>query len=62
MVEILWKPSDAAIRQTRLTAFTDWLSRRTGRTFADYTALHQWSIEHLENFWEAYLEFTGLIV
>jgi acetoacetyl-CoA synthetase len=62
MAEILWKPSDAAIGQTRLTAFTNWLSQRTGRTFADYAALHQWSIEHLEDFWEAYLGFTGLIV
>jgi acetoacetyl-CoA synthetase len=61
MREILWKPTDAAIRQTRMTAFTDWLSQRTGRTFADYTALHQWSIEYLEDFWEAYLEFTGVI-
>src|SRR5918996_2939945 len=62
MAEILWKPSEAAIRQTRLTAFTDWLSQRTGRTFADYPALQQWSTEHLEDFWQAYLEFTGLIV
>jgi acetoacetyl-CoA synthetase len=61
MTEVLWKPSGAAIRQTRMTAFTEWLSQRTGRTFADYQALHHWSIEHLEDFWEAYLEFTGLI-
>jgi acetoacetyl-CoA synthetase len=44
-----------------MTAFTDWLRQRTGRPFADYQALHQWSIEHLEAFWEAYLEFTGII-
>jgi acetoacetyl-CoA synthetase len=62
MPEMLWKPSQGSIRQTRLTAFTDWLSQRTGRTFADYPALHQWSTEHLEDFWEAYLEFTGLII
>jgi acetoacetyl-CoA synthetase len=61
MSDTLWTPSRAAIRQTRLTAFTDWLSQRTGRTFPDYQALHQWSIEHLEDFWEAYLEFTGII-
>jgi acetoacetyl-CoA synthetase len=61
MPDVLWRPSDAAIRQTRMTAFTDWLSQRTGRTFPDYQALHQWSIEHLEDFWEAYREFTGII-
>jgi acetoacetyl-CoA synthetase len=62
MAEILWTPSDAAIQQTRLTAFTNWLSQHTGQTFADYTTLHQWSVEHLEDFWQAYLEFTGLII
>src|SRR5215510_11379825 len=61
MPDILWSPSEAAIRQTRMTAFTDWLSQRTGRAFRDYDTLHRWSIEHLEDFWEAYLEFTGII-
>jgi acetoacetyl-CoA synthetase len=61
MADVLWKPSEAAIRQTRMTAFTDWLSQRTGRTFSDYEALHRWSIEHLAEFWEAYLDFTGII-
>ena len=61
MPEVLWRPSEEQIRQTRMTAFTDWLSQRTGRTFADYQALHQWSIDHLEDFWEAFLEFTGII-
>jgi acetoacetyl-CoA synthetase len=61
MSEVLWTPSDAVIRQTRMTAFTDWLKQRTGQTFADYAALHRWSIEHLADFWEAYLDFTNII-
>ncbi len=61
MADVLWTPSEAAIRQTRMTAFADWLSQRTGRTFGDYEALHRWSIEHLADFWEAYLDFTGII-
>jgi acetoacetyl-CoA synthetase len=44
-----------------MTAFTDWLSQRTGVTFANYTTLQRWSIEHLEDFWAAYVDFTGLI-
>jgi acetoacetyl-CoA synthetase len=62
MAEVLWRPSEEKIRCSRMTAFTDWLSQRTGRTFGDYPALHQWSVDHLEDFWEAFLEFTGLIV
>jgi acetoacetyl-CoA synthetase len=44
-----------------MTAFTNWLSQRTGRTFPDYEALHHWSIAQLEEFWEAFLQFTGII-
>jgi acetoacetyl-CoA synthetase len=61
MADVLWIPSEDKIRQTRLTAFADWLSQKTGQTFPDYQALHLWSIEHLEDFWAAYLEFTGII-
>jgi acetoacetyl-CoA synthetase len=61
MAEVLWTPSEAATQQTRMTAFTDWLSQRTGQVFSDYAALHRWSIEHLADFWEAYLDFTGII-
>jgi acetoacetyl-CoA synthetase len=61
MAEVLWTPSETAVRRTRMTAFTEWLSQRTGRKFPDYASLHQWSIEHLEEFWEAFLEFTGLM-
>jgi acetoacetyl-CoA synthetase len=62
MTEVLWTPSEAAIRQTRMTAFAEWLGQRTGVMWADYPSLHRWSIEHLEDFWQAYLEFTGLIM
>jgi acetoacetyl-CoA synthetase len=61
MPDVLWIPSQAAIQQTRMTAFTHWLSQGMGLTFPNYDALHRWSIEHLEDFWGAYLEFTGMI-
>ncbi|RMF86829.1 MAG: acetoacetate--CoA ligase, partial [Nitrospinota bacterium] len=61
MEEILWKPSEARIQQSRMTAFTTWLSQKTGIAFPDYRSLHQWSIDHLEEFWESYLEFTQVI-
>jgi acetoacetyl-CoA synthetase len=61
MSDVLWTPAATAIQHTRMTAFTDWLWQRTGQAFRDYATLHRWSIEHLEDFWEAYAEFTGLI-
>jgi len=61
MEEILWTPSEAFIKETRMTAFTEWLSRKVGKVFPDYTSLHTWSIENIEAFWESYLEFTGIL-
>jgi len=61
MADVLWQPSEAAIGQTRMTAFADWLSRRTGQTFHDYETLHRWSVTHLADFWVAFVEFTGII-
>ena len=42
---------------TRLTAFTRHLRERAGRGFADYAALHEFSIRHKAQFWEAVWEF-----
>jgi acetoacetyl-CoA synthetase len=61
MEEILWKPSEEFIKTTKMTVFTEWLGRKIGRTFPDYSSLHQWSIENIEAFWESYLEFTNVL-
>jgi acetoacetyl-CoA synthetase len=61
MAELLWKPSGESIAKTNMTAFTKWLSHRTGVQFADYHSLHQWSVDNAEQFWESYLEYTGIL-
>ena len=33
-----------------MTAFTSWLTARTGTDIPNYDSLHQWSIDHLEDF------------
>ena len=37
--ELLWEPSDAAVANSQLTAFTAWLADETGNGFTNYTAL-----------------------
>jgi acetoacetyl-CoA synthetase len=61
MAEILWNPSEESIKNTKMTDFTNWLIRKTGIQFAHYRSLHQWSVEHIEDFWESYLEYTGIV-
>ena len=55
-----WIPSPERIRQSRLTAFTDWLAREQGRSFADYESLWRWSTTEPRDFWAATWAFLGL--
>ena len=61
MSEPLWAPRQEAIAASQLTAFTQFASDRTGLSFADYDALHAWSIEDPGAFWQAFWDFTGIV-
>ncbi len=56
----LWKPTAEAIDSTRMRAFCSRLEHKLGLTFKDYSQLHQWSIEHPEQFWEQVWHFTDI--
>ncbi|WP_281660267.1 acetoacetate--CoA ligase [Microvirgula aerodenitrificans] len=57
----IWTPSAERIAASRLTAFTREAEARSGRTFADYPALWQWSIDQRADFWDLLWDFTGVI-
>ncbi|UAW96869.1 acetoacetate--CoA ligase [Halopseudomonas nanhaiensis] len=59
--EIVWSPSEALIRECRLGQFTTWLEDQGLGAFADYHALHAWSIAELEPFWANVWAFCGLV-
>ena len=58
----LWIPSRDRIAQSNMTVFRGWLEERTGRSFDSYPALHGFSCEDVANFWELFVEYTGVIV
>ena len=57
----LWRPTAERIAGLPLTAFAAEAARRTGRKFADYAALHAWSIEDRGAFWDLVWDFIGVI-
>jgi acetoacetyl-CoA synthetase len=57
----LWSPSPERIAASNMTAFMGHLTARHGARFADYAALHRWSIDHVEAFWDAIWDFCGVI-
>ncbi len=57
----MWRPSSERIAASNLTAFMQQAGVRWRRGFADYAALHRWSVEHPEEFWASVWEFGGVV-
>ncbi|MDE0172389.1 MAG: acetoacetate--CoA ligase [Defluviicoccus sp.] len=61
MTEPLWTPSPDRIRDANLTRYLTALGDRHGLEFADYAALHRWSVENREAFWVSVWDFCGIV-
>jgi len=64
MKKNLWTPSEQYIKSSVLYGFQQFVELRYNRCFLDYAALHLWSVEQPERFWEAILlyfkiDYTG---
>ena len=57
----VWTPSPDRIRRARLTGFVEHLQRTHDRAFADYAALHAFSVNEREAFWSAVWDFCGVL-
>ena len=53
MQQPLWTPSADRIAGTRMDAFRRFVNERQSLQLADYPALHTWSVEQREAFWQA---------
>jgi acetoacetyl-CoA synthetase len=61
MTDLLWQPDAKRIRTSNLAAFQDWLTQNKGISFADYAALHAWSVSDRETFWEGIWQYFDVI-
>ena len=55
--DVLWTPPPDARRRSEVGRYLDWLESQRGLTFADYHALHRWSVDDLEGFWASLWDF-----
>jgi acetoacetyl-CoA synthetase len=55
--KLLWQPSEERIRESTLTRFQHWLEDTRDLSFEDYEELWQWSVDDLEGFWTAIVDF-----
>lgn len=56
----LWKPDETACAHSAMGRFWRAAEAHTGQRFADYAALHRWSVEHSADFWSLYADFAGI--
>lgn len=56
MTDALWTPSAERIAATRMDAFRRFVNQRHDLQLSNYPALHQWSIDQRESFWQAIVD------
>ncbi len=59
--KILWKPSPDFVGQSHLHKYRTWLGKNKDLQFEDYEQLWQWSVDHIEDFWESVWEYFNII-
>ncbi|WP_339474208.1 acetoacetate--CoA ligase [Pseudomonas fluorescens] len=60
MSDILWQPDASRIAKSRMDAFRRSVNQRHSLNLDDYPALHQWSIDQREVFWQAIVDFFDI--
>ncbi|WP_414169857.1 acetoacetate--CoA ligase [Streptoverticillium reticulum] len=65
--EPLWRPGEDRIARAQVTLFHAWAAREHGAPapvpgdpVASYAALHRWSVDELERFWQAVAEWCDV--
>jgi acetoacetyl-CoA synthetase len=58
--DLLWQPTDEIIRQSNLTHYMHWLAENKNLHFSTYRELWNWSVTHIEDFWESLWTYFNL--
>jgi acetoacetyl-CoA synthetase len=61
MTQPLWIPSESRVANANMTRFMRAVNSRYSKSFTSYDELHQWSIDHREDFWSIMWDFGGIV-
>ncbi|MGH1502709.1 MAG: acetoacetate--CoA ligase [Acidimicrobiales bacterium] len=56
----IWSPKPDVRSTSQVGAYMDWLEAERGLAFADYHALHHWSVTDIEGFWQSMWDYFGI--
>ncbi|WP_090949780.1 acetoacetate--CoA ligase [Parageobacillus thermantarcticus] len=57
---ILWMPSEERVQRSNIKKYMNWLKKKRGLSLETHHALWNWSVEHLEKFWESVWEYCEI--
>ncbi len=57
---LLWEPSEKLKSEANITHYIKWLKDQRGLTFKDYTALWQWSVHNIAEFWASLWDYFDI--
>ena len=60
MPKPLWQPSEERIQSTNMYRFMTQVNQTYNQNFSDYTALWEWSVDQLEDFWKIAWDFLDI--
>ena len=58
--DLLWQPDDQTIENANLTHYMRWLQETRNLNFDTYSALWQWSVDSLEDFWASLWDYFAI--
>jgi acetoacetyl-CoA synthetase len=56
----LWQPKKQDIEKSNLFKFIQYINQEYNKNLNDYRDLYDWSIHHIESFWESVLKFSEI--
>jgi len=59
--KLLWTPAAERLENHPMARFMAFAGERAGKDFADYSALHEWSVADRATFWSAVWDFCGIV-
>jgi acetoacetyl-CoA synthetase len=60
MAKMLWKPSEARIKNSHMYRFMNFVNKKYRKKFTEYAPLYEWSIQNIPDFWAAMWEFAEI--
>jgi len=58
--KLLWQPDKDQIEKSNLTKFIKFATEEYSLSITDYDKLYEWSVNELEDFWEAIWKYSGI--